>query len=33
MSHFDKIKGYLADLEITILKEDKEKQIFIVESM
>lgn len=33
MSHFDKIKGYLADLEITILKEDKAKQIFIVESM
>ncbi len=33
MSHFDKIKGYLADLEITILKEDKAKQIFIVESL
>jgi hypothetical protein len=33
MSHFDKIKGYLADLEITILKEDKARQIFIVESM
>lgn len=33
MSHFDKIKDYLMDLELTILKEDKEKQIFIVESM
>lgn len=33
MSHFDKIKDYLMDLEITILKEDKAKQIFIVESM
>lgn len=33
MSHFDKIKDYLTDLEITILKEDKEREIFIVESM
>ena len=32
MSHFDKVKGYLIDLEITILKEDKQRQIFIVES-
>lgn len=32
MSHFDKIKGYLMDLEITILKEDKSRGIFIVES-
>jgi len=33
MSHFDKIKGYLMDLEVTILKEDKAKEIFIVESL
>lgn len=33
MSHFDKIKDYLTDLEITILKEDREKEIFIVESL
>lgn len=33
MSHFDKIKGYLMDLEITILKEDREREIFIVESL
>ncbi|MBK9192688.1 MAG: YbjN domain-containing protein [Crocinitomicaceae bacterium] len=32
MNHFDKIKGYLMDLEITILKEDKEREIFIIES-
>jgi hypothetical protein len=32
MNHFDKIKGYLMDLEITILKEDREREIFIVES-
>lgn len=32
MDHFDKIKGYLMDLEITILKEDREREIFIVES-
>ena len=33
MSHFDKVKGYLMDLEITILKEDKQREIFIVESL
>ncbi|MBL7898864.1 MAG: YbjN domain-containing protein [Crocinitomicaceae bacterium] len=32
MNHFDKIKGYLMDLEITILKEDREREIFIIES-
>lgn len=33
MDHFDKIKNYLAELEITILKEDREKEIFIIESL
>lgn len=33
MDHFDKIKDYLTDLEITILKEDRERDIFIVESL
>lgn len=28
MNHFDKIKGYLMDLEITILKEDRESVKF-----
>lgn len=32
MSHFDKVKDYLMDLGVTILKEDKEKEIFIIES-
>lgn len=33
MSHFDKVKGYLMDLEVTILKEDRDREIFIVESL
>jgi len=33
MSYFDKIKEYLSELEISILKEDREKEIFIVESL
>ena len=33
MSHFDKVKGYLMDLEYTIIKEDKAKEVFVVESL
>ena len=33
MSHFDKVKNYLMDLEYTIVKEDKTKQILVVESL
>ena len=33
MSHFDKVKGYLMDLEYTIVKEDREREIFVVESL
>ncbi|MBK7129653.1 MAG: YbjN domain-containing protein [Crocinitomicaceae bacterium] len=32
MSNFDKVKDYLMDLGVTILKEDKEKEIFIIEA-
>ena len=33
MSHFDKVRGYLMDLEYTIVKEDKAKEVFVVESL
>lgn len=33
MSHFDKVKGYLMDLEYTIIKEDREREVFVVESL
>jgi hypothetical protein len=33
MSHFDKVKGYLMDLEYTIVKEDRAREIFVVESL
>src|SRR5688572_8444914 len=33
MSHFDKVKGYLMDLEYTIVKEDRAREVFVVESL
>ncbi|MDG1916078.1 MAG: molecular chaperone Tir [Crocinitomix sp.] len=33
MSHFDKVKDYLLELEYSIVKEDKENQVFIIESL
>lgn len=33
MSHFDKVRGYLMDLEYTIIKEDKQREVFVVESL
>ena len=33
MSHFDKVKGYLMELEYTIIKEDREREVFVVESL
>jgi hypothetical protein len=32
MSHFDKVKEYLAELEYSIVKEDKTNGIFVIES-
>lgn len=33
MSHFDKVKGYLMELEYTIVKEDRAREVFVVESL
>lgn len=33
MSHFDKVKEYLLELEYSIVKEDKENEIFVIESL
>lgn len=33
MSHFDKVKDYLLELDYSIVKEDKENQVFIIESL
>jgi CesT_Tir_1 len=33
MSYFDKVKEYLMDLEYSILVEDKENEVFVVESL
>jgi len=33
MSHFDKVKSYLMELEYSIIKEDRENEVFIVESL
>ncbi|MBP9794362.1 MAG: molecular chaperone Tir [Flavobacterium sp.] len=33
MSHFDKVKGYLVDLEYSIITEDREHGIFVIESL
>lgn len=32
MSHFDKVKEYLMEMEYSILVEDKENEVFVVES-
>jgi hypothetical protein len=31
MKYFDKVKGYLNELEYTIIKEDTEDEVFIIE--
>ncbi|MFT4600256.1 MAG: hypothetical protein ACI857_000430 [Arenicella sp.] len=33
MSHFEKVKGYLTELEYSIVHEDKENEVFVVESI
>lgn len=33
MSHFDKIKEYLMELEISIIKEDRANDVFVIESL
>ncbi len=32
MSHFDKVKEYLSELNYSIVKEDKANEVFVVES-
>ncbi len=32
MSHFDKVRDYLMELEYSIINEDKENEVFVVES-
>ena len=32
MSHFDKVRDYLMELEYSIINEDKEGEVFMVES-
>lgn len=33
MSHFEKVRDYLIELEYSIIKEDAENEVFIVESL
>jgi hypothetical protein len=33
MSHFDKVKDYLTELEYSIIVEDRENEVFVVESI
>lgn len=33
MSYFDKVKDYLMELEFSILVEDRENEVFVVESL
>ena len=33
MSHFDKVRDYLMELEYSIINEDKEGEVFVVESV
>jgi len=33
MSHFDKVRDYLTELEYSILVEDPENEVFVVESL
>jgi len=32
MNHFDKVRDYLMELEYSIINEDKENEVFVVES-
>ena len=33
MGHFDKVKEYLLELDYSIVKEDRENEVFIIESL
>jgi len=33
MNHFDKVKEYLMELSFSIIREDRESQVFVVESL
>jgi hypothetical protein len=33
MSHFNKVKEYLMELDYSIMKEDQENEVFVVESL
>lgn len=33
MSHFDKVKEYLIELNYSIIREDKANQVFVIESL
>lgn len=33
MSHFDKVKNYLMELDYSIVKEDRENEVFVIESL
>lgn len=33
MNHFDKVKEYLMELSFSIIREDRETQVFVVESL
>jgi len=33
MDNFDKVKGYLTELEYSIIHEDRENEVFVVESI
>ena len=33
MSHFDKVKEYLMELNYSIIREDKANQVFVIESL
>lgn len=33
MSHFDKVKEYLIELDYSIVKEDRENEVFVIESL
>jgi len=33
MSHFDKVRDYLMELDYSIVKEDRENEVFVIESL
>ena len=33
MSHFDKVKDYLSELDYSLIVEDRENEVFVVESI